>query len=81
MEKYKKLTSDLFIARTTAPDPISLSELRAERDRLIAQQAAEEPSDEELLAWAKREHPYYTNVETSVRINDLNQLIQDLSEL
>ena len=76
---YKKITDDIFIPETTSPDAIRLSELIAERDRLVAEMEMDEPSEAELLAFAKLMHPFY--MVSRLQIDELNTFINTLTDL
>jgi hypothetical protein len=77
--EYKKIAEGVYIEKTMAPEPIYLDKLIAERDRLVSLQEQEKPTDAELLAWAKENHPKF--IDYSISIESLNNLITNLETL
>jgi len=77
--KYKKITPDIFLPETTTPEPIRLSELEAEL-AMLNSQTAQEPTQEELIVFARQMHPFYMN-QFSPRKAELEQLINELKGL
>lgn len=59
---------------------IDINAMKEEREALLAQQQAAEPSDEELIAWARIMHPFYQeNIALEMRIQDLNNSINEFN--
>ncbi|MDD4070544.1 MAG: hypothetical protein PHF05_08885 [Candidatus Izemoplasmatales bacterium] len=78
---YKKITDNIFIPATNTPDPILLSDLEQELEDLRAS-ILSEPTDSELLDWARTFHPYFTeNGVKELMIQEKEELINYLKSL
>ena len=75
---YKKVADDTFIPERESPNPVYLSEKKARLQELKDAKASEEPTDSELLEWAKQNHPYYAN---DKEIQELEEFIEYLESL
>jgi hypothetical protein len=80
--EYTKITSDIFLPVTISPVPLLLSDLK---NRLLEMQAAAvtvEPSEAELLDFARMVHPFYSDaLQRAFEIQRLQNLITELEGL
>ena len=84
MAQWKKISSDIFMKKPIKKTGIivSLDELIQERLDLIDKLAMNEPTDEELIEYAKGVHPFYFDKNAAqIRLDDLNILIPYLQGL
>ena len=81
MEEYVKIGDDAF-ERIGTVEKISLSQIK-DRLRFLQKQAQmSEPTDRELIDFAKAMHPYYTErLRIIEEINRLRLMIQRLESL
>jgi len=78
---YKRITSDIFLPETSTPEPVVLSELKS---RISTLEAAiqDEPSDYDLIEWAKASHPYFSDrFKIESEIFQLQTLVQNLESI
>jgi hypothetical protein len=74
--------TNLFLPDTTTPEVIDLDKLKAELATLKAQSAASEPTELELIDWARAMHPYYMDRHYfNSEIERLTKLITELEGL
>jgi hypothetical protein len=80
--EYTKITSDIFLPVTISPVPLLLSDLK---NRLLEMQAAAvavEPSEAELLDFARMVHPFYSDaLQRTFEIQRLRFLVAELEGL
>ena len=78
--KYIQIADDLFIPEVTVVTPkvVRLSEIQAQRDEILASQN-QEPTQEELLEYARHNHPHF--VEREIQDLQLSELECTISEL
>jgi hypothetical protein len=74
---YRKISDDLFLPERDTPNPVSLMELKNELEEMKASKGTE-PTDAELIEWAKQNHPYY---EDDARITELEEFVNYLESL
>jgi hypothetical protein len=74
---YRKITEDLYLPERDTPNPVSLNELKTELEGLKAAKGTE-PTDAELIEWAKQNHPYY---EDDAQITELEEFVNYLESL
>src|SRR6056297_3445710 len=75
---YKKVANDTFIPERESPNPVYLSEKKARLQELKEVKAAQEPTDSELLEWAKQNHPYYQD---DKEITELEEFVNYLESI
>jgi len=74
--------TNLFLPDTQTPEVIDLDALIAQRNELISRQAMSEPTDEELIAYGKMMHPYFSDAMTlQMQIDNLNSQIDELENI
>jgi translation elongation factor EF-1beta len=74
--------TNLFLPDTTTPEVIDLDQLKARLAELQAQNYMQAPSDEELMAFGRMMHPFYSDaVQRSFEIQRLQNLITELEGL
>lgn len=76
---YKKIAPGLFIPATQTPEVLVLADLEAELAAMQAQAKMQQPTDIELIEFAKMMHPFY-NMQPQ-RIAELQDLINTLKIL
>lgn len=79
---YKKIAPNIFLPETSTPEPLYLDRLEAELAALQAQSEMQEPTEQELLIFARSAHPYYMQkTNYSNRVSELEDLINTLKAL
>ncbi len=74
--------TNLFLPDTTTPEVIDLDQLKARLAELQAQNYMQAPSDEELMAFARMMHPYYSDaMQRQMEVQRLSDQITELEEL
>ena len=58
-EQTIKVDENSAVKYTLLQEPIDLTALKQERERLVAQLEAKKPSDSILIEFGKNSHPYY----------------------
>ncbi len=76
--EYKKVANDTFIPKRESPNPVYLSKKKARLQELKEAKEAQEPTDTELLDWAKLNHPYYAN---DKEITELEEFVNYLESI
>jgi hypothetical protein len=78
---YKEIAPGIYLPETHSPNPIYLSELEKELAELKANIEVE-PTNEQLLSWARGFHPYYSEqAHQEMLINEKETFINYLKSL
>lgn len=78
-EKIVVQDESTAIKYTVQKETIDLDALRREKEALEAQLAEKEPSEEELVDYARDNHPYFTEKKLNIsRIADIDTMLSGL---
>ena len=70
-----KVSKDFAIEYRVVTRKIDLNKLTKEKERLEAELAESEPTNKELVEYAKQEHPFYFQDLTQDRIDEIDDIL------